>query len=80
MRKQTHISEGLVNLTVTVPAEFDALVKKHAALSGLSRNKYVLTLLEDALSRGLLAREIRAVYEPRILHKATKKSSVSSKS
>jgi hypothetical protein len=40
------IGAGKINMSITVPRELDAVVKRLAHASGMSRNRYLLMLLD----------------------------------
>lgn len=51
MKKQSKIAPGMVNVTTTLPREIDAELKRLAKESGVTRNVYVRTILEDVAKK-----------------------------
>ena len=53
MNKTNSIGPGKTQMSTTVPEWLDEEIKKLAAESGISRNKYVLAILEEAARRNI---------------------------
>jgi len=71
MTKRTNnLGPGKVNMSTTVPKWLDDEIKELAERTGISRNKYVLALMEDAAKRHL---EIQEFQETSYIIKPPKK-------